>query len=948
MPSKTKKLILIDGNALMHRAYHALPPLVTKKGETVNAVYGFTSVLLKVIKNLQPDYMICAFDVAGGTFRDKIYQDYKAGRVKPDQEFYDQIPKIKEVVKTLNIPIIEKQGFEADDVIGTLATLSKAESQKLKVVIVTGDLDALQLVDKDVSVYTLRKGITDIVVYNEQAVEERYGLRPDQIIDYKGLRGDPSDNIPGVAGIGEKGATELLQKFESIKKLYQAIEENKTDDLIKPRIKEKLIVQKKEALMSKELATIKRDLEIKIDLKKCVWGDYDQEKLNNLFRELEFYSLINRVEEANNNSNQEAGIKNQEKHTACVILDSDQKLEKFLGELKEQKLFAFQTIADGNNIDQENLKGLLFVFNKSPVYYIPLVLENKEQSLFETSSSFHKGGRGNFVGKVFEKIKPILENKEHQKIGYFFKRDLKILRQSGINLKGLNFDLLIAAYLLNPGKRNYTEEKIIFDYLGYKNKLEITGAMPSLIPALSRGKREQTILKTGGISPAKVANFSHFFELAEKLKTDLKESAMEDLFSKIEMPLIKILAKMETNGIKIDSSFLKILSVELKEKIIELEKKIYRLSGDNNFNINSSKQLSCILFEKMRLPVAGIKKTQNGYSVAAPELDKLKSKHIVISFISEYKELVKLKNTYVDVLPKLINQKTKRLHTTFQQAITSTGRLSSSDPNLQNIPIRTEIGKKIRKAFIAESQRELLSADYSQIELRVIAMIADDKKMKEIFNKNLDIHIATAAEVNQISLEEVTAEMRRAAKALNFGIIYGMGVFGFARAAGIERDRAKEFIENYLERFSGVAKYIEKSKEDAKKKGYAETLFGRRRYLPELNSSNAIVKNSAERMAINMPIQGTAADIMKIAMIRIDKWLKNYNNENNDSVRLLLQVHDELLFSIKKDMINEARLDIKKIMEDKCFQTNGKEIDFPVPIQVDLKVGENWEEMKKV
>ena len=943
MPDKPKKLILIDGNALMHRAYHALPPLTTKKGEVVNAVYGFTSVLLKVIKDLKPDYMICAFDVAGGTFRDKIYDEYKAGRKKPDQEFYDQIPKIKEVVKVLNIPIVEKQGFEADDVIGTL---SKQANNELQTTIVTGDLDALQLVDKNTGVYTLRKGIKDTVIYDEKAVFERYGLKPEQIIDYKGLRGDPSDNIPGINGIGEKGATELLKDFGSIEKLYKAIENEKDNNLIKPRIKEKLIAQKDQALMSKKLATIDQNMSLKLDLEKCVWGDYNKEKLNNLFRELEFYSLIDRVEKANGNLNQESGIKNQKnkKYVRYIILDTDEKIDEFLIELKKQKRFIFQTRSDSDDLNQRDLTGIVFLWKNSPIYFIPLILKDNKPNLFNTSALSENSS--------LEKLKPILENENYKKIGYFFKRDIENLSNHNINIKGLVFDIMIAAYLLDPGKRDYSKNKVIFDYLGHKDIEEIESE-----------KEIEEKIKNASI----IAKLSHFFELHEILKKKLEKEKIDDLFYKIEMPLIKILVKMEINGVNLDVPLLKVLSGELADKISKLEKKIHTLSGDKDFNIKSSQQLSQILFEKMKLPTNGIKKTQTGYSVAATELEKIKEENIIINFISEYKELVKLKNTYIDALPKLVSKKTGKLHTTFNQTVTATGRLSSSNPNLQNIPIRTGVGRKIRKAFISESGRKLISADYSQIELRIIAMIANDKKMKDIFNKNLDIHTATAAEVNQIPIEDVTSEMRRAAKALNFGVIYGMSVFGFARSAGIDRDRAKKFIDNYMEKFSNVAKYIEKSKENARKKGYAETLFGRRRYLPELNSSNVMVRNSAERMAINMPIQGTAADIIKIAMIKIDRWIDKYNNEDkntkssetkatfrnvafvsDDTIKLLLQVHDELLFSVKEERLKKASQDIKEIMENKSLDIDGKKIDFSVPIKVDLKIGDNWEEMKVI
>ena len=934
----SKKLILIDANALMHRAYHALPPLTTKKGEVVNAVYGFTSVLLKVIKELKPDYMICAFDVAGGTFRDKIYNEYKAGRVKPDQEFYDQIPKIKEVVKALNIPIVEKQGFEADDVIGTLAEQASQKFikskvhkvKKLKTVIVTGDLDALQLVDKNTEVYTLRKGIKDTVIYDEKAVQERYGLNPEQIIDYKGLRGDPSDNIPGVKGIGEKGAIDLLQKFGSMEKIYQAIEKDKTGDLIKSKVKEKLIAQKKEALMSKELATIKRDMDIKLDLEDCVWGDYDKGELNNLFRELEFYSLMNRVDEASRNGNSASTNSETEspfqdkskKYVRYIILDTDEKMDNFLVELKKQKRFVFQTRSSEDNVSQRDLTGMVFMWKTSPIYYVPLILKDNKPNLFNASVSL--------VSSSLKKLKPILEDERYKKIGYFFKRDAEALCNHNIDIKGLDFDIMLAAYLLDPGKRDYSKDKIIFDYLGHRENIEI---------------EDENEIKEKIKNASEIAKLSHSFELYEILKKKLEKSEMEDLFYKIEMPLVKILVKMEINGVNLDVKLLKVLSGELSDKIFELEEKIHTLSGDKNFNINSSQQLSQVLFGKMKLSIEGIKKTQTGYSVAATELEKLKEEHIIISFISEYKELVKLKNTYVDALPKLVSKKTGRLHTTFNQTVTATGRLSSSNPNLQNIPIRTEIGRKIRKAFIAETGRKLVSADYSQIELRVIAMVADDKKMKKIFNKGLDIHIATAAEVNQVPLEEVTFQMRRSAKALNFGVIYGMGVFGFARSAGIERDKAKEFIENYMKKFSGVAKYMERSKEDAKKVGYAQTIWGRRRYLPELNSSNAMVKNAAERMAINMPIQGAAADVIKIAMLKIDKWIDEYNNKNKDAVKLLLQVHDELLFSIKEENVSKASREIKDIMENCHLSLDGKKIDFPVPIVVDVKAGDNWEEM---
>jgi DNA polymerase I len=971
MDKKIKKLILIDANALMHRAYHALPPLTTKKGEMVNAVYGFTSVLLKVIKDLKPDYMICAFDVAGGTFRDKIYKDYKAGRIKPEQEFYDQIPIIKKVVKVLNIPIVERQGFEADDIIGTLANGKwKMENGKVKTTIVTGDLDVLQLVNENTEVFTLRKGIKDTVIYDEKAVEERYNLKPEQIIDFKGLRGDPSDSIPGVRGIGEKGAIDLIQKFGSMEKIYEAIEQNKIGGLIKPKIKEKLIAQKKEALMSKELATIKRDMEIKLNLEDCIWGDYDKAELNSLFRDLEFYSLMSRVDEEVESRKSKVESKEDKKYVRYIILDTNEKMNNFLIELKKQKRFVFQTKSGDDNISQRDLAGMIIAWKKSPIYYIPLILADNKPNLFNASKTAESYS--------LMKLKPILEDESYKKIGYFLKRDIEALYNHDIIIKGLDFDIMLAAYLLDPGKRDYSKDKIIFDYLGKHNLNSISEEDKNIIAKNedNKGKTQTDYTKENRASDTKnetsnledkiknaneIAKLSHLFELYEILGNKLKELEMENLFYKIEMPLISILVKMEIKGVSLDVKLLKILSGELSSKIAELEEKIHTLAGDKSFNINSSQQLSRILFDKMKLSTNGIKKTQTGYSIAAPEMEKLKKEHIIVSFISEYKELVKLKNTYVDALPKLISKKTNRLHTTFNQTATATGRLSSSSPNLQNIPARTEVGRKIRKVFIAEQGRKLISADYSQIELRIIAMVSGDKKMKEIFNQGLDIHVATAAEVNQVPLEKVTAQMRRSAKALNFGVIYGMGAFGFAQSAGIEKDKAKEFIENYMKKFSGVASYIEKSKEDARKIGYAETIWGRRRYLPGLNSSNGIVKSGAERMAINMPIQGAAADVIKIAMLKIDKWLDEYNAKISssqyeakprqgveDAVKLLLQVHDELVFSIKEENVFESAREIKKIMENSHLSLDGKKIDFPIPIVVDIKAGDNWEEMESL
>jgi DNA polymerase-1 len=918
-----KIIVLVDANAVMHRAYHAIPPLTTKKGELVNMVYGFASVLLKVIKDIKPDYIACAFDVAGGTFRDRIFAEYKAGRKKPDQEFYDQIDRVKEVLRAMNIPIYEKQGFEADDVIGTLSLEAVKKGSDLEVMIVTGDMDALQLVDDKVKVYAFKKGISETMIYDEKQVFERYGIDPKQVIDFKGIRGDASDNIPGIKGIGDKGAKVLLQEFGNLEKIYETIDKKGELKDINPRVLEKLISERKTALMSKELATIKRDMNIDFRLEDCIWGDYDKNELNRVFRELEFFSLISRLLETEKNvsvlsAETVVGQSSSQKNIKYFCVQGEKDLERLISEIQKSKKFVFRTLETEHLIACQNLTALIFIFENRDFFSVPISHRKENQTLFEKNQK-----ENNFL----EKLKPFLESTEFKKIGFDLKRDAECLAAYDIWLNGLEFDVMLSAYLLDPGKRDYGEDKVLFDNLEGMAICEF------------KDQKED-----GGID-SKLAHLFNLFDLSLSLGKKMRELDMYDLFQKIEMPLISVLCKIEMNGVEIDKSLLNNASYEIEAKIQELSGRIHTLSQDDSFNINSSKQLAVVLFEKMKLSAKDIKKGKSGYSVAASELEKLRPQHEIIDFISKYRELAKLKNTYVDALPKLINLRTGRLHTTFNQIVTATGRLSSSDPNLQNIPVRTEEGRKIRKAFVAEKGRTMLSADYSQIELRIIATIADDKKMQEIFNKGLDIHSATAADVNQVDLKDVTYDMRRAAKALNFGIIYGMSVFGFAASAGIDRGKAKEFMDNYMKNFSAVATYLEKSKQDATEKGYAETLWGRRRYLPELQTSNAFLRGNAERMAINMPIQGTAADLMKINMIKIYDWVEEYNGTHPDAVRILLQVHDELLFSIQNEFVEEAEGIIKYIMENGHVKFDGKDINFSVPIRVDLKKGKNWDEM---
>jgi DNA polymerase-1 len=918
--SKPKKLILIDGNAIMHRAYHALPPLNTKKGELVNAVYGFTSTILSVIEKFKPDYIAASFDLAGPTFRHEEYKEYKATRAKAPDEFYAQIPRVKEVVGALNIPIFEKQGYEADDVIGTLAR--QAETNKdLEIIIVTGDLDTLQLVNDKTKVYTMRRGLSDSVIYDLEKVKERYGLNPDQLIDFKGLRGDPSDNIPGVKGIGEKTASDLLQKYETLEGVYSHIGE------IKGSVHDKLEKEKMQAFMSKQLATIKLDTPVNLELEKTATHNYDREKIISLLNELNFYSLVKRLpqNDANllisakaqianiNNKDEERGIKDFKYE---IVEDKD--VDNFVEELKKQKEISLAMDRDG----------MAFSWKIGRVSCIRIM--NHES-----------------------RIKNILENKEIKKIGYDLKEIYKKLKNYGVNLAGMDFDVMLGAYVLDPGSK-IELEKLVLSELGEEVVFSETKGQLGMLDDSSEKSLETLCqkadysLKLKNILEKKINQISEDQKNQGGTKGTLKE-----VLEKIEMPLIEVLADMETGGIKINSLILKGIAEKIETKIKNLEKSIYDLAK-KEFNINSPQQLSEILFEKLKLPTEDIKKTKTGYSTASTELDKLREKHKIIEKIEDYRELFKLKTTYLDTLPELID-KNSRIHTTFNQAVTATGRLSSSEPNLQNIPIRTDLGQIMRTAFVAEDGYKLVSADYSQIDLRAVAHVSGDKKLMEAFQRGDDIHKITAAEINKVTMSQVTDKMRRAAKALNFGVIYGMSVFGFAQAAGIERDDAKKFINEYMEKFQGVAKYIRETKEFAKKYGYVETLIGRRRNIPEINSPNFQVQNAAERMAINMPIQGLAADIVKLAMIKIHEYIANEkrieannacpvkSSQSEDSegvfngVKMILQIHDEIILEVKEDIAEDVARKVKETMENAY--------KLKVPLVADIKIGDNWGEI---
>jgi len=955
MTNKKEKMIIIDGNALIHRSFHALPPtMTTKKGEMVNAVYGFATVLLKALKEFKPDYVVLTLDKAGPTFRHVEYKEYKATRVKAPDDLYAQIPRVRELAEAFAIPVFAESGFEADDLIGTIAKEVNGDIEKI---IVTGDLDALQLIDDNTKVYTMSRGLSDSILYDDKTVKARFGLKPEQMIDYKALRGDPSDNIPGVKGIGEKTASELLIEFKTLDGVYKNIESKK----IKDRIRELLKEHKEDALMSKSLATIKRDVKIKFDLAKAKFGDINQEEIVKLFSDLEFKSLLPRVHSLFNGAGphpnltpalsfgRRGGERNKErefggdkfernrKEFKYIIVDDEKKFVDFFKKLEKQKKFTFDTETDGFDPLTARLLGISFSWKEGEAFY--LVISNKADKATRSFAKAKDDKQGSLFGdnkkeKIeknpwLKKLEPIFADKKTEKYGHNIKFDYRVMKNNGVMVENVAFDTMVASYLLNPGTRQHNLDAVTFTELGFEKI--------SKDDLLGTGKNKITFAEVEterlGIYSCEDADFT--FRLVNKLGAELKGQKLDKLFYKIEVPLIPVLADMEDSGICVDKKFLGNLSKEMDKRIKELEKKIYKLAG-KEFNIKSTQQLRDVLFETLEISSLNIGKNKTGFSTAADELDKLKDAHPIIRLIQEYRELAKLTSTYVDALPELINKKTGRLHTSFNQTITATGRLSSTEPNLQNIPVRTDLGREIRKAFVAENGYKILSLDYSQIELRLAAHMSGDKKMIDAFKQGEDIHTATAAAINDVSLEEVTKEMRREAKATNFGILYGQGPHGLAQTADIPYDRAREFISNYFKVYKDVKIWIEKTISDAKENGYVETLFGRRRYLPEINSSVVMVAKGAERMAVNTPLQGTAADMIKEAMIEIDNMIKkDYKSED---VRMILQVHDELLFEVKSAKVEELSKKIKSIMEDV--------LKLKVPVVVDTSVGENWGELK--
>ncbi len=884
-----KRLFLIDGNAYIHRAFHALPPFTTSRGEMVNAVYGFIRMLLKILKKETPDYMAVCFDYPAPTFRHKEYKEYKATRKRTPDELRSQIPLTHEIVRALNLALFEKEGYEADDLIATLS--ERARKEGIETIIVTGDKDALQLIDKSIRVLNEPKDI----LYDEKEVKKKTGVTPKQITDFMALMGDQSDNVPGVRGVGPQTATQLIQRFGSIENLYQHLDE------IKGKLKERLKDSKEEAFLSKKLVILEKNVPLKFDTSHCKIKPVKREELLGLLHRLEFRSLIAEL----------VTTKEEKRVSYSTILSKDD-FERLLKDLRKAPLLSIDFETTGKDPMVASLVGISLSLKPLSACYIPLI-----HSYFGAPKQLNKEF-------VLKELKPVLENERIKKYGQNIKYEFILLKREGIDLKGIYFDTMVASYLLNPAKLNHNLGDIAIEYLSHK--------MTPINELIGKGKKEITMdeVEIERVTPYACADADIVLRLAEIMEPKLKEKNLEELFHKVEMPLVKVLAEMERDGVLIDKEYLGSLSKEFALELKKLEKRIYSLAGEE-FNINSPKQLSHILFEKLKLPI--IEKTKTGYSTKEVVLRELASSHKLPNLLIKYRELAKLKSTYIDALPLLINPIDGRVHTSFNQTVTATGRLSSSEPNLQNIPVRTELGRKIRKAFITQKGYILLSADYSQIDLRVLAHISKDEALRDAFFKDEDIHSRTACEVFGVSKEEVTPELRRIAKTVNFGLSYGMSPFGLSKDLGIPLKEAEKYITKYFERYSGVKKYIEKIIKEAKEKGYVSTLLKRRRYIPEINSPDFRLSNFAKRAAINTPIQGTSADIIKVAMLEISERIK----KEALKTKMIIQIHDELLFEVPEDEVKEVSRLAKEIME--------KAMEFKVPIKVDIKMGKNWAEM---
>ncbi len=891
MTVQKEQVYLVDGSSYIYRAYFAIRHLSNSKGEATNAVYGFTNMLLNLLRDRHPDHIAVIFDSKGPTFRKDLYSDYKANRAAMPEDLVPQIPLIKDVVRAFNLPALELPGYEADDIIATLAKRYVAEG--FHVTVVTGDKDLMQIVCDDVQLLDTMKG----KVSGRAEVIERFGVPPEQVLEVLGLAGDTSDNIPGVPGIGEKTASALIQEFGDIENLLANIDKVKGK-----KRQENLREFADQARLSRQLADLVYDLDIEVTADDIAVGEPNRAALEELFRTLEFHKLQQEF------TAEKPTVKAESTYfTVTTEADFDQLIRT----LKDAGTFAFDTETTSLNAVQAELVGLSFAVQAHEAWYIPVghrYLGVPDQLPLEL---------------VLSKLKPLLEDPDLGKIGQNIKYDALVLRNAGIELAGIKVDTMVLSYILYPEAKSHGLDALALEHLNHRMipYSEMTGSGKNQI-CFSEVEVERAVQYA-----AEDADIT--WRLAEKLLAELPEGELADLFYQVEMPLVDVLIRMEWSGIRIDAGFLDGLSGQMGEKLTVLEKEIHTLAG-GPFNINSPKQLGEVLFEKLSLPKG--KKTKTGWSTNVEVLTALADEHEIARKILEYRSIGKLKNTYSDALPKLINPTTGRLHTSFNQTVTATGRLSSSDPNLQNIPIRTAEGRRIREAFIPCEGWTLLSADYSQVELRVMAHMADVPALKESFAAGEDIHKRTASEIFNVFPELVTDEMRRQAKTINFGVLYGMGAFSLGKDLGISRSEAQQFIDNYFERYPAVLHYLEAKKEEAREHQYVKTLLGRHCVIPEISSKNGAVRSYAERNAINYPIQGSAADIIKVAMVNIDRKLR----EAGLQTRMLLQVHDELVFETPGEEVDQVCELIRAEMEGA--------VAMDLPLKVELGAGNNWAE----
>ncbi|UXN35179.1 DNA polymerase I [Avibacterium paragallinarum] len=944
-------LVLVDGSSYLYRAFHAFPPLTNSLGEPTGAMYGVLNMLKSLIAQVQPSHIAVVFDAKGKTFRDELFEQYKSHRPPMPDDLRKQIQPLHAIIKALGIPLLSIEGVEADDVIGTLAM--QASQAGKKVLISTGDKDMAQLVDDNIMlINTMNNSLLD-----REGVIEKYGIPPELIIDYLALMGDSADNIPGVAGVGEKTALGLLQGIGSMAEIYANLDKVATLPIRgAKKLGEKLLAAKADADLSYTLATIKTDVPLDMKPEELHLGENQRDKLVEYFARYEFKRWLNEVMEGESGLTKgdlqsakfasspevaditQSAVKNRVKidRTLYETVDSQEKLDAWIGKIQQAKLIAVDTETDNLDVMQANLVGISFALENGEACYIPLAHQEEvatesqpQGELFgetEAPASTHFALVPNQLDKTacLAALKPLLENPEIQKVGQNIKYDLTVFANNSIELQGVKFDTMLESYVLNSmgrhnmdelAKRHLEHQTIEFEAIAGKGKKQLTFDKIAIEQASEYAAEDADIT----------------MKLHQTLWPELAQTeSLVKLFDDIEMPLVGVLSRIERNGVLVDSQTLLAQSQEISEKLTALESQVHQAAGEN-FNLASTKQLQEILFEKLGLPI--IAKTPKGAPSTNEEvLEELAQQgHIVPKLLIEHRGLAKLKSTYTDKLPLMINPRTGRIHTSYHQAVTATGRLSSSDPNLQNIPIRNEEGRRIRQAFIAREGYKIIAADYSQIELRIMAHLSQDQGLISAFQQGKDIHRSTAAEIFGVPLDEVTSEQRRSAKAINFGLIYGMSAFGLSRQLGIPRGDAQKYMDLYFQRYPGVQTFMTDIREKAKQQGYVETLFGRRLYLPEIQSSNAMRRKGAERVAINAPMQGTAADIIKRAMIAIDSAIAQDPN-----IAMIMQVHDELVFEVNAAQIAHYSELIQSLMENAA--------ELVVPLIVDVGVGNNWDE----